>query len=95
MKDIDYFFRPKSIAVVGASRHPKKFGYVILENLISSSFPGSVYPVNPKADWILGKRCYPSVSKIPGRVDLAVVVVPAKHTPDIIRDCAKKKSGQL
>ncbi|MBI5347250.1 MAG: CoA-binding protein [Candidatus Aenigmarchaeota archaeon] len=90
MKDLDYFFNPKSIAVIGASRHAKKFGYIILENLIDNEYAGKVYPVNPKADYILGKKCYSSVSKIPGSVDLAVIVVPAKNTPEVIRDCARK-----
>ncbi|MEF8788010.1 MAG: acetate--CoA ligase family protein [Planctomycetota bacterium] len=84
------FFQPKSIAVVGASRTPGKVGYDVVANLLSNSFSGTIYPVNPKADTVQGLDCYGDVTDIPGEVDLAVVAIPAKIVPDIIDQCAKK-----
>jgi len=69
-------FEPGSIAVIGAAREEGKLGNIILRNLISSGFEGGLYPVNPKADEILGMKCYPSISEISDSVDLIVVVVP-------------------
>ncbi|MCD6341050.1 MAG: CoA-binding protein, partial [Desulfurococcales archaeon] len=82
-------FRPKSIAVVGASRQPGKIGYEILANIIKYGFKGKVYPINPKADNILGLKAYPSISAIGEPVDLVVVSVPAKYTIDVIEDAGK------
>jgi len=75
-------FEPESIAVIGASATPGKWGYTILKNLLSNGFPGPVYAVNPKATDILEQTCYPSVLDIPGHVDLAVIVVPISRTVD-------------
>jgi len=91
MKDLDYFFKPESVAIIGASRFPRKFGYVILENFLSSDFHGKVYPVNPKADAILMQKCYPSVNDIPDKIDMAVITLPAKYVVDAVKDCVKKK----
>jgi len=90
MSDMEALFRPKSIAVVGASRHPGKIGYEVLKNLINYGFKGDIYPVNPKADNILGLKAYPTVSSIPGEVDMMVVSVPAKLVLDIIDDAGRK-----
>ncbi|MDR0307132.1 MAG: acetate--CoA ligase family protein [Chitinispirillales bacterium] len=67
--------RPESVAVVGASTQPGKVGYEILNNVISDGFTGPVYPINPGAAEILGKKCYKSLTDVPGPVDLAVVVI--------------------
>jgi len=84
---IDYIFNPSSIAVIGASAEEKKVGYAILKNLINS-FTGKVYPVNPARAEILSLKCFPSVSAIPDRVDLAVIVIPAKAVAEALKDCA-------
>ncbi len=76
MGNLDYFFFPKSVAVVGASRTPGKVGYELLRNLIEF-YKGSVYPVNPAANEILGLKAYPSIRAIPDKVDVAVISVPA------------------
>ena len=81
MKD---FFYPKSIAVIGASRVEGKVGHSILKNLISSGFEGEIVPVNPNADEILGIKCSPHVRK----VDLVVIVVPAKKVPSVLEESA-------
>lgn len=87
---LDGLFRPKSIAVVGASTQPGKIGYTVLENLIESNYDGAIYPVNPSADEILGLKVYSSVLEIPGPVDAAVVTVPAKLVLQVTDDCGKK-----
>ncbi|MDD1657228.1 MAG: acetate--CoA ligase family protein [Methanomicrobiales archaeon] len=81
-------FTPSSIAVVGASADPKKVGYAILQNLLP--FPGHLYPVNPNRKEILGRSTYPSLTAIPGPVDLAVIAVPAHLVPAIVEEAGKK-----
>ncbi|MCD6324124.1 MAG: CoA-binding protein [Desulfurococcales archaeon] len=90
MKEMEPLFKPRSVAVVGASRHPGKIGYAVVKNLIASKYEGKIYPVNPKADEILGLKAYPTVSSIPGEVDMVVVVVPAQFVPEVIEDAGKK-----
>ncbi|MCK4327573.1 MAG: CoA-binding protein [Candidatus Diapherotrites archaeon] len=82
-------FKPKSVAMVGASATPGKIGHVILQGLMKG-FEGRVYPVNPHEEEILGLKCYPKVAAIPKQVDLAVIAVPAKLVPQVMRDCGKK-----
>lgn len=84
--------RPNTVAVVGASRHPEKIGYQVLKNLLDAGFPrDKVFPINPNATEILGLKCYPTVKDVPVDIDLAVIVVPAKIVPVVLRDCAEKK----
>lgn len=82
-------FGPKAIAVVGASRTPGKPGTNLIQNLLNSKFPG-IYPVNPKADNILGVKSYPSLEDIPNVVDLAIIVVPPKLVAEEVKKCGKK-----
>ena len=90
MNSLESIFNARSVAVVGASASPEKTGHIILKNIIGGGFQGSVYPVNPKADEILGLKCYPSLSAIPGTLDLAVVVVPARFVPGVIEEGGEK-----
>ncbi len=83
-------FEPSSVAVIGASREPGKLGYEILKNIIDAGFKGKLYPINPKADEILGLKCHPSIKDIPGEVELAVIIVPARFVPSVISDCGAK-----
>lgn len=88
---MELFFKPKSVAVLGASGTPGKLGYVIVKNIADSDFAGKVYPVNPKSDEILGYKVYRSVSEIPGDVDLVVTVLPTpKLTVGAVEECARK-----
>jgi len=89
MGELSSFFRPKSIAVIGASKTPGKIGHSVLANVISSRYSGEIYPVNPKETEILGKRCYPDVSALTGRVDLAVIAVPAQGVFEVARQCGE------
>ncbi|MDW8004273.1 MAG: CoA-binding protein, partial [Thermofilaceae archaeon] len=88
---IQAIIRPRSIAVIGASRDPSKIGFRILHNVLSSGFRGPVYAVNPNADEVLGLKCYRSVVDVPGFVDLAVVAVPARLVPQVLVECGLKK----
>ncbi len=90
MDNLDPMFKPKSIAIVGASRDPHAIGYSVVKNLLDSKYHGKIYPVNPKADEILDLKCYHSVLDIPDDVDLAVITVPAAITPQVIEECGKK-----
>ncbi|MBF0560063.1 MAG: CoA-binding protein, partial [Nitrospirae bacterium] len=85
---LESLFNPESIAVIGASRDPKKVGYAVLHNLIKFNYAGSIYPVNPSPDDILGLNTYPRTSDIGKPVGLAVISVPARAVPDTLLDCA-------
>ena len=81
---------PRSVAVVGASRRRGKIGAEILHNLVAQRFRGPIYPVNPTARRLAGRRCYPTVRDVPGPVDLAVIVVPAAAVGAVVDDCVAK-----
>ncbi len=80
-------FEPNSVAVVGASRDPQKLGNVVVKNLIEADFEGKIYPVNPKADEILGLKCYSSLEEAPKKTQLAVIVIPAERVPSVLEEC--------
>ena len=84
------FFRPRAVAVIGASRDPTSIGGRLLNALLETRFNGPVYPVNPKAANVGGLRAYPSVRDLPGPVDLAVIAVPAAAVPAVVEDCAAR-----
>lgn len=90
VEGIKYLLRPRSVAVIGASRDPTKIGHQVLRNILSSGFGGVVYAVNPHAGEVLGVECFPSVLDVPGFVDLAVVAVPAKLVPEVVEECGRK-----
>ena len=92
MKNLHSLFHAKSIAIVGASSNPEKTGHVILKNIIDGGFEGQIYPINPKSSEILGWSCFQSLTDIPAeKVDLVIIVVPAKFVPSVIEDAAKKQ----
>ena len=86
MNSLKYMFRPQSVAVVGASEDPAKWGYGVLNNITQGGFAGRVYPVNPNADYILGRTAYRSLRDIPEPVDLAFIVIPAPFVVTAVRD---------
>jgi acetyl coenzyme A synthetase (ADP forming)-like protein len=90
LDELKCFFEPKSVAIVGASRNPLKFGHSLLENLLDLEFKGKIYVVNPNADEILGLKAYPRVDSIDEDVELAVIIVPALKVPEVLKDCSKK-----
>ena len=81
---------PASIAIVGASSDSTKRGYKAMVGLIKDGYAGAIYPINPKADMILGVKAYPSLEAIPGKVDLALICTPASSLPGLIAECGKK-----
>ncbi len=87
---LDAIFRPRSIAVIGASRRPNTIGYQIIDNLLRHGYTGVLYPVNPGASAVHSVPSYPSVTAIPGEVDLALVVVPKERVLDVVDDCVAK-----
>ncbi|MFN3477380.1 MAG: acetate--CoA ligase family protein, partial [Candidatus Methylomirabilales bacterium] len=87
---LEAIFRPKSVAVIGASSSPEKWGFKIFKNIIDAGFQGPLYPINPRGGEILGFRCYPSVKEVEGAIDLGVIVIPAKLAPEAIRDLGEK-----
>ncbi len=88
MKELNQLFFPKSVALIGASPHEEKLGGIALRNLMG--LKGNVYPVNPSYEEMLGQRCYPSISAVPGVVDLAVIMRPAVEVPAILAEHAGK-----
>ncbi len=85
---IDFFFHPRSIAVIGASANLTKLSGRPLDALLRHKYPGAIYPVNPRYTDIAGLVCYPSIGDIPEPVDLAIVSVPIEGTLDALRACA-------
>ncbi len=92
MADLDTFFNPKSVAVIGASTNPEKLGYAVVKNLKDGGYSskGKVYPINPGATEILGFQAYASVLNVPESIDLAVIVIPYPNVPDALRICGQK-----
>jgi acetyl coenzyme A synthetase (ADP forming)-like protein len=86
---VEVFFRPRGVAVIGAAREPGKVGHMVLRNL-KESFPGPVYPVNPRAREVLGLPAYPSILDVPDPVDLAVVAVPARIVPRVVEQAGRR-----
>jgi len=88
---ITKLLRPNSIAVIGAAREPSKIGHVVVKNILESSFPREkVFPINPNAEEILGLKCYKSIKDVPYSIDLAIIVVPAKIVPQVLRESIEK-----
>jgi acetyltransferase len=84
---LDVFFRPRNVAVIGATEDQTGVGRSLVSNLKQTSFGGTVYPVNPKHSEVLGLPCYPSLHEIPEQVDLAVIATPARTVPGVVREC--------
>ena len=84
---LDAFFRPRNVAVIGATERPGTVGRAILWNLMSSPFGGAVLPINPKRSSVLGIKAYPTIQEATGPVDLAVIATPAETVPGVISEC--------
>jgi acyl-CoA synthetase (NDP forming) len=87
---LDSILMPRSVAVIGASTDPFKWGHMLLAAVQKGGFEGEIYPINPRAGEILGLKCYPSVRDVPGDVDVALVVVPARVVPTVFEDMVAK-----
>ncbi len=81
---------PRSVAVIGASDTEGKIGNSVMKNIINGGYQGELYPINPKADQILGKKAYKSVKDVPGEIDVAVFAVPAKFCIAAMQEVGEK-----
>ena len=88
--DLAPFFSPAGVAIIGASQDPRKLSHGILKNMTLYGYQGGIYPVNPKADQILGLKAYGDISDVPDPVELAVIVIPAPYTPNTLRACGER-----
>lgn len=87
--ELDAIFKPRGVAVVGASNNSAKFGHIFLKGMIDAGFP-NIYPIHHKEGEILGLKAFKSVKEIPDPVDYVVISIPAKDIPKVISDCGKK-----
>ncbi|KUK44100.1 MAG: acetate--CoA ligase family protein [Methanothrix sp.] len=87
IQDLHDLFYPKSIAVIGASGTKGKLGWNVFCNLINHDFEGDLYPINPKAESILGIKAYPRISAVKKPIDVAVILVQASMTPEVVKEC--------
>ena len=88
--DLDIFFNPESVAVIGASSHKGTVGNDLVKNLVEQGFAGRILPVNPKIDQLYGLDVYHDVSEIKQQIDFALVAIPAEIVPDNIAKAAEK-----
>ncbi|MEK6909195.1 MAG: CoA-binding protein [Nanoarchaeota archaeon] len=88
---LDNFFKPTSVAIIGASRNPAKIGHVIMKNMVDGGFRGRVFPINPEAKDIMGYKVYKSVTNVNEEIDLAIISVPSEYVIKVIDECNKKK----
>jgi len=89
-RDLSPIFEPKCVALIGASNNPLKWGWVILSNILSHGYAGSVHPINPREENILGLKVYKSLLSVPEEVDLAIIVRPAQSVPQHVEECVEK-----
>jgi len=93
--NLETFFKPRSIAVVGASKDSTKIGNAALKNILISDYECKLYPVNLNEKEILGLKCYNKISDIPEKIDLVLISIPAKFVPKIVKECVEKKVENL
>src|ERR1700693_3051693 len=86
---LSWFFNPASVAVIGATDREGSVGGTVLKNLLTRTYKGRVYPVNPRRSEILGMPCYPSIGKVPEAAELVVVVTPAETVPGLVAECVR------
>jgi acetyltransferase len=89
MSDLNSLIKPKSVAVIGASKTPGKIGYAVIENIKASGYTGEVYPINPKETEVAGYKAFPSILAVGKPVDVAVFCVPAAASLAVAEDCGK------
>ncbi len=90
MSELEVFFNPRSIAIIGASNNPKKPPYYLVKNLVDLGFKGKIYPINPNEKKIYNIPAYSSILDVEGDVELAFILLPSQIIPQITKECAKK-----
>ncbi len=88
MNDIKLLFEPRSVAVVGASKDPKKIGHTVVKNILASGYTGKIYPINPAGGEVLGLQAYPDIKDIEDTVDMVCTTIPSKFVYDSVKNCA-------
>ena len=91
MVSLKSLFAPKSVAVIGASRHDGTLGKMFLDSLVGMKYKGTIYPINPKADEINGIRCFPDIGSVPETPDLAIILLPKEKVYPAVEIIAQKK----
>lgn len=90
-RNLETLFNPRSVAMIGASAAPRKWGFLIMLNILKAGYRGKFFPVNPKETSILGFPCYPDVASLPEPVDLAIITTPAHSVSVLIDECGRAK----
>lgn len=90
-EQLDPIFKPKSVAVVGASDNPRSWGTGVMRRLLTTGYEGAIYPVNLHHDKVMGLKAYASISQISEPVDLVIIIIPAADVPMVMRDCINRK----
>jgi len=94
-QELDAIFRPRSVAIIGATPRPGTIGRETLNNTFAAEFKGKVFPVNPRYEVVHSVKCYSTVLDVPDAVDLAVIIVPKEYVQDVVRQCGEKGVGGL
>ncbi len=89
-ESLDFFFYPKSVAVVGASTNPASFGYDFTRHILDYGYKGNIYPINPKQSDIFGIKAYPDLTQVPGTVDYVICCIAVASVPGLLTQCAQK-----
>lgn len=84
---LDALFHARTVAVIGAKDDLGSVGRTLMVNLITGSFQGKIYPINPKREQVLGIKAYPNITSVPETIDLAVIVTPAPTVPKLVAEC--------
>jgi len=87
---LDGLFKPRSVAVIGASNNPLSIGHIVIQNLIDHDFRGPIYPINPKSHFIKSFKAYPSISDVPDEIDLVNISIKNTLVPTVLEECGKK-----
>ena len=95
VRSMERLLRPRSVAVIGASRQAGTIGYELVRNLVGTSLQGPVYPINPMADHVASIPCWPGIEAVTGPVDLAVIAVPAPLVAETVEACGRKGVGAM
>ncbi len=91
MKNLEYFFRPKSVAIIGASDQAMRPGNILINNLVRFKYKGKIYPVNPKSNPILGLKTYADISEIPGEIELVFSLLGIDGNITLLEECSRKR----
>ncbi len=87
---LDALFKPRSVAIIGASNNPLSIGHIVIQNLLDHNFKGPIYPINPKSNFIKSFKAYTSVLEIPDEVDLVNISIKNTLVPYVLEECGKK-----